>query len=64
MHPVRSRIALVLGIAALAAAPAQARPADGPGRIVFVAGKARHCHQGACRNLDVVRAISPSTPPG
>jgi Tol biopolymer transport system component len=62
MHSVRSRIALVLGVlalVALAAAPAQARPADGPGRIVFVAGKSRHCHQGACRNLDVVRAISP-----
>jgi hypothetical protein len=62
MHSVRSRIALVLGVlalAALAAAPAQARPSDGPGRIVFVAGKSRHCHQGACRNLDLVRAISP-----
>jgi len=62
MHSVRSRFALVLGVltlVALAAAPAQARPADGPGRIVFVAGKSRHCHQGACRNLDVVRAISP-----
>jgi Tol biopolymer transport system component len=62
MHSVRSRFALVLGVlalTALAAAPAQARPADGPGRIVFVAGKSRHCHQGACRNLDVVRAISP-----
>jgi Tol biopolymer transport system component len=62
MHSVRSRFALLLGVltlAALAAAPAQARPGDGPGRIVFVAGKARHCHQEACRNLDVVRAISP-----
>jgi Tol biopolymer transport system component len=62
MHSVRSRFALVLGVlalVALAAAPAQARPGDGPGRVVFVAGKSRHCHQGACRNLDVVRAISP-----
>lgn len=62
MHSVRSRFALVLGVlalAALVAAPAQARPADGPGRVVFVAGESRHCHQGACRNLDVVRAISP-----
>lgn len=62
MHSVRSRIALVLGVlalAAFAAGPAQARPGDGPGRIVFVAGKSRHCNQGACRNLDVVRAISP-----
>jgi tricorn protease-like protein len=62
MHSVRSRIALVLGVltlVAIAAAPAQARPSDGPSRIVFVAGKSRHCHQGACRNLDVVRAISP-----
>ncbi|HKO39041.1 MAG TPA: hypothetical protein VJU14_11810 [Solirubrobacterales bacterium] len=62
MHSARSRFALVLGVltlVALAAAPAQARPGDGPGRIVFVAGKSRHCHQGACRNLDVVRAISP-----
>jgi hypothetical protein len=62
MHSVRSRIAPViaaLALAALVTAPAQARPGDGPGRIVFVAGKSRHCHQGACRNLDVVRAISP-----
>lgn len=62
MHFVRSRFALVLGVLALAAfmaAPAQARPGDGPGRVVFVAGKSRHCNQGACRNLDVVRAISP-----
>jgi hypothetical protein len=62
MHSVRSRFALVLGVlslAALVAAPAQARPSDGPGRIVFVSGKSRHCHQGACRNLDVVRSISP-----
>lgn len=62
MHFVRSRFALVLGVlalAALVAAPAQARPGDGPGRIVFLAGKSRHCHQGACRNLDVVRATSP-----
>jgi Tol biopolymer transport system component len=63
MHSVRSRFALILGIlalAALSAAPVQARPTDGgPGRIVFVSGKSRHCHQGACRNLDVVRAISP-----
>lgn len=62
MHSVRSRFALVLGVltlVALVAAPAGARPSDGPGRIVFVAGKSRHCHQGACRNLDVVRALSP-----
>jgi Tol biopolymer transport system component len=62
MHSVRSRFALVFGVLsllALGAAPAQARPADGPGRIVFAAGKSRHCNQGACRNLDVVRAISP-----
>jgi Tol biopolymer transport system component len=62
MHCVRSRFALVIGVlalAALAAAPAQAGPSDGPGRVVFVAGKSRHCNQGACRNLDVVRAISP-----
>lgn len=62
MHSVRSRFALVLGVlalAALVAAPVQARPAAGPGRIVFVAGKARHCHKEACRNLDVVRAVSP-----
>jgi Tol biopolymer transport system component len=62
MHSVRSRFAPLLGVlalAALATVPAQARPTDGPGRIVFVAGKSRHCHQGACRNLDVVRAIPP-----
>jgi hypothetical protein len=62
MHSVRSRFALILGVlslAALVAAPAQARPSDGPSRIVFVSGKSRHCHQGACRSLDVVRAISP-----
>ena len=62
MHSVRSRFALVLGVlalAALTAAPAQARAADGSGRIVFASGKSRHCNQGACRNLDVVRATSP-----
>jgi Tol biopolymer transport system component len=62
MHLVRSRIALVLAglaLSALVAAPAQARPGDGPGRVVFVSGKSRHCHQGACRNLDVIRAVSP-----
>ncbi len=61
-HTVRSHVALALGalmLLALAAAPAQAKPAAGPGRIVFVAGKQRHCVQGACRNLDLVRAMSP-----
>jgi Tol biopolymer transport system component len=62
MHSVRSRTVLVLGVltlAAFAAAPVQARPSEGPGRIVFVSGKSGRCHQGACRNLDVVRSISP-----
>lgn len=62
MRSVRSRIALALGfltLAAVLAAPALARPAAGPGRIVFIAGEARHCHMEACRNLDVVRAVSP-----
>ncbi|HVO54873.1 MAG TPA: hypothetical protein VMT37_10725 [Solirubrobacterales bacterium] len=59
---VRPRVAILLGalaLLALAAAPAQARPAGGPGRIVFVAGKQRHCVQEACHNLDLVRAILP-----
>jgi WD40-like Beta Propeller Repeat len=62
MQSVRSRFSLVLGVlalAALVAGPAQARPSRGAARVVFVAGKSRHCHQAACRNLDVVRAISP-----
>jgi hypothetical protein len=65
MHSPRSRsivaltVLAALAIAALVAATAQARPVDGPSRVVFVAGKAKHCHQGACRNLDVIRAVSP-----
>lgn len=60
--PFRTRVAVVLGalaLLALLAAPVQARPSSGPGRVVFVAGKVRHCVQGACNNLDVVRSISP-----
>jgi Tol biopolymer transport system component len=59
---VRSRIALVfaaLMLLALGAASAQAKPAGGPGRVVFLAGKQRHCVQGACHNLDLVRSTSP-----
>lgn len=57
-----SRIPLFLALAALLAilaGSAQARAAAGPGRIVFVAGKARHCQMEACHNLDLVRSISP-----
>lgn len=55
-----SRVPLVLVLVALAAvlaaAAGQARAAT---RIVFVSGKARHCHMEACRNLDLVRSVSP-----
>ncbi|HEX8753152.1 MAG TPA: hypothetical protein VF731_07035 [Solirubrobacterales bacterium] len=62
MNFLSSRIAPVLAaltLCALAALPAGALAASRPGRVVFVAGKARHCHKEACRNLDLVRAISP-----
>ncbi len=59
---VGSRIPLLLAALALVvtlAGAARAEAAAGPSRIVFVAGKARHCHEGACRNLDVIRSLSP-----
>jgi Tol biopolymer transport system component len=61
MNVIKSRIALLLGIATLAAtvaAPAQAS-SSGAGQIVFVAGKARHCYMEACKNFDLIRSISP-----
>ena len=57
-----SRIPLFLALVALfatLAGAAQARAAAGPSRIVFVAGKAHRCHEGACHNLDLVRSVSP-----
>jgi Tol biopolymer transport system component len=33
--------------------------AAGPGRIVFVAGKAERCHMEACNRFDVLRSVTP-----
>jgi dipeptidyl aminopeptidase/acylaminoacyl peptidase len=62
MNLFKTRIVPILAALfalALLAASAQARPHAGPSRIVFVAGKQRHCVQEACHNLDLVRATSP-----
>ncbi len=45
--------------AADALAQGVARDGSGPGQIVFVGGKARHCYMEACKNFDLVRSISP-----
>jgi Tol biopolymer transport system component len=62
MH--RSKTLIVLSLSALAliaalAGPAQARSVGGPGRVVFVAGKAEHCKMGACPTYDLIQSISP-----
>ncbi|HUB98277.1 MAG TPA: hypothetical protein VMS11_00475 [Solirubrobacterales bacterium] len=64
--PFKLLASLLLGLAALAALGAAGASAGttGPGQIVFVAGKAKHCKMGACRNFDVVRSISPHGGPG
>ncbi|HEX3238612.1 MAG TPA: hypothetical protein VHR18_00575 [Solirubrobacterales bacterium] len=52
--------AALLGLASLAcfftAAGAQAA---GPGRLVFVSGKAERCRMGACNRFDVIRSVTP-----
>ncbi len=56
----------LLGLAALASSFASdalargvARPGEGPGRIVFVAGKAERCRMEACNRFDAIRSVSP-----
>jgi WD40-like Beta Propeller Repeat len=53
----------LLALAGFAASSAEAR-ASAPGQIVVVAGKARHCQMGACKNLDLIRSIGPHGGPG
>jgi Tol biopolymer transport system component len=52
--------AALLALASLAGffAAASARAA-GPGRIVFVSGKAERCRMGACNRFDVIRSVTP-----
>lgn len=57
--PPKLLVSLLLALAALAALLAPQAGATGPGQIVFVAGKAKHCKMGACPNYDLVRSISP-----
>jgi hypothetical protein len=58
--PFKLLASLLLALAALAGLlAAEAGAATGPGQIVFVAGKAKHCKMGACPNYDLVRAVSP-----
>ncbi|HZO07599.1 MAG TPA: hypothetical protein VFB52_14510 [Solirubrobacterales bacterium] len=56
----KALVAALLALAALAGAfGAEAQAAGGPGRIVFVAGKAERCKGDACNRFDEVRSISP-----
>ncbi len=60
LHDLKILAAALLALAALAglASAAQA-DAAGPGRIVFVSGKAERCRMGACNRFDAIRSISP-----
>ncbi len=62
-RPLKVVIAALLALLALAAIASSA-DAAGPGRIVFVAGKAKHCRMEACRNFDLVRSVGPHGGPG
>jgi hypothetical protein len=64
--PLKAVLTALLAALALAGIIASsAHAADrGAGRIVFVAGKAKHCKMGACRNFDLVRSIGPHGGPG
>lgn len=63
--PTRTSLALnliaaaLLAFVALAGLAASSATAAGAGRIVFVAGKAKHCKMGACPTYDLVQEISP-----
>jgi hypothetical protein len=60
--PIKAVITALLALVALAALASSAHAA-GPGRIVFVAGKANHCKMGACKNFDLVRSVGPHGAP-
>jgi hypothetical protein len=63
--PLKAILTALLALLALAVlAASSAHAASGPGRIVFVAGKANHCKMGACKNFDLVRSIGPHGGPG
>lgn len=63
--PHKAVLTVLLALLALAGIIASSAHADsGPGRIVFVAGKANHCKMGACKNFDLVRSIGPHGGPG
>lgn len=57
--PIKAVVTALLALAALSAFATSSAHAAGPGRIVFVAGKANHCRMGACKNFDLVRSVGP-----
>jgi hypothetical protein len=61
--PIKAVLTALLALVALATLASSAHAA-GPGRIVFVAGKANHCKMGACKNFDLVRSVGPHGGPG
>jgi hypothetical protein len=62
--PIKAAITALLALLALALLATSSAHAAGPGRIVFVAGKANHCRMGACKNFDLVHSVGPHGGPG
>lgn len=62
--PLKAVLTALFALLALAGLAASSAHAAGPGRIVFVAGKANHCKMGACKNFDLVRSVGPHGGPG
>lgn len=62
--PLKAILTALLALVALGGLAASSAHAAGPGRIVFVAGKANHCKMGACKNFDLVRSVGPHGGPG
>lgn len=62
--PIKAVITALLALVALAVLATSSAHAAGPGRIVFVAGKANHCRMGACKNFDLVHSVGPHGGPG
>jgi Tol biopolymer transport system component len=62
--PIKAVTTALLALLALAVLATSSAHAAGPGRIVFLAGKANHCKMGACKNFDLVRSVGPHGGPG
>jgi Tol biopolymer transport system component len=62
--PIKAVTIALLALLALAVLATSSAHAAGPGRIVFLAGKASHCKMGACKNFDLVRSVGPHGGPG